>query len=179
VRALPGEAVIANRDFVSPPLPLADQPGSALQPQAESYSGLSAFLQILSDLGKLPLGLWAQTAQRNFRHSVCDFSDQLLAAEMWGSIHLVEMAPRLAKFADVQRGEARERLPSGVPLSGGTTIFCCPARSSRPRRSLSASPPSQPSSAGQRRRGTTGMGAPALRGGPDDARHIAYCGASL
>ena len=31
MRALPGEAVIANRDFVSPPLPLADQPGSALQ----------------------------------------------------------------------------------------------------------------------------------------------------
>jgi len=68
VRALPGEAVIANRDFVSPPLPLADQPGSALQLRAASYSGLSDFLQIPSDLGKLPLGLWAQTAQRKFLH---------------------------------------------------------------------------------------------------------------
>jgi hypothetical protein len=53
VRALPGEAVIANRDFVSPPLPLADQPGCALQLRAASYSGLSDFLQIPSDLGKL------------------------------------------------------------------------------------------------------------------------------
>ena len=113
MRAPPGEAVIANRDFVSPPLPLADQPDSALQLRAASYSGLSDFLQIPSDLGKLPLGLWAQTAQRNFLHSICDRSDQQLAAEMWGSVHLV--SPRAhssgSRAADSESsGQVRGRL---------------------------------------------------------------------
>src|SRR5216683_4330573 len=47
-------------------------------------------------------------------------------------------------------------------------------------RSLSASRLCQPSeSKGQRRRVATGIGATALRSGPDDARPIAHCRASL
>src|SRR6266851_1639526 len=68
VRALPGEAVIEDHDFVGSTLPLAYQPGSGLQ--------------LRCDLAQLALWLWAETAQSNLLHSVCDRSDQQLAAEM-------------------------------------------------------------------------------------------------
>src|SRR5436190_2794015 len=88
--ALPGEAVIEDHDLVSSPLPLAHQPGSRLQLRAEADRCGSGLLQLLRDLAQLALRLRAETAQSNFLHPVCDRSDQQLAAEMWGSIGLIE-----------------------------------------------------------------------------------------
>src|SRR5205807_5653330 len=68
---------------------------------------------------QLALRLRAETAHSNFLHPVCDRSDQQLAAEVGGSIRLVETAPFLAKFAEIELGEARERLPAGILLSDG------------------------------------------------------------
>jgi len=117
LRALPGEAVIEDHDLVGPTLPLAHQPGTGLQLRAETYRGLSAFLQLLCDLAQLALRLRAETTQSNFLYAVRDRSDQQLAADMCGSIHLVKTAPLLAKLADVELKEARERLPAGILLS--------------------------------------------------------------
>src|ERR1700736_1601697 len=117
--ALPGEAVIEDLDLVSSPLPFAYQPGTGLQLRAEAFRSRSGLLQLHGDLAQLALRLRAETAQSHFLHSVCDRSDQQIAAEMWGSIRLVETAPLLAKLAGVKLGEARERLPPGILLSGG------------------------------------------------------------
>src|SRR5882724_7094824 len=117
--ALPGEAVIEDHDLVGSPPPFADQPSSGFQLRAQAYCGLTTFLQLLCDLAQLALLLRAQTAQSNFLHPVGDRSDQQLAAEMQRSIRLVETAPLLAKLADVELGEARERLPAGILLSDG------------------------------------------------------------
>src|SRR6266852_14440 len=63
---------------------------------------------------------------------------------------------------------------------GGTTILCYAASFSKRRSCLSASPLNQRcESAGQWRRLAAGIGATALRSGPDDARPIAYRRASL
>ena len=89
MRALPAEAVIADHDLVGSPLPLAYQPCSGLQLRAETFRSRSSLLQLLCDLAQLALGLRAETAQSNFLHSVCDRSDQQLAAEMRGSVGFV------------------------------------------------------------------------------------------
>src|ERR1700730_6248943 len=117
--ALPGEAVIEDHDFVGSALPLAHQPGSGFQLRAETFCPLSSLLQLLCDVAQLALRLWAETAQSNFLQAVCDCSDQQLAAEMGGGIGFVETAPLLAKLTDVELGEARERFPAGILLSGG------------------------------------------------------------
>src|SRR5882724_7653349 len=88
LRALPGETVIEDHDFVSPTLPLAHQPGSGLQLRAETFRGPSSLLQLHCNLPQLALRLRAETAQSNFLHSVCDRSDQQFAAKMWRSIRL-------------------------------------------------------------------------------------------
>src|SRR5205814_2209100 len=56
--------------------------------------------------------------QGNFLHPVCDCSDQQLAAETWRSIGLIQTTPLLTQFADVELGEARERLLAGIVLPG-------------------------------------------------------------
>src|SRR5437660_10178282 len=89
LHALPGEAVIEDHDLESPPLPLAYQPCSRLQLRAETFRNRSGLLQLLCDLAQLALLLRAQTAQSNLLDSVCDRSDQQIAAEMWGSIGFV------------------------------------------------------------------------------------------
>src|SRR6267143_1023822 len=116
LRALPGEAVIEDHDFVGSTLPFAYQPGSGLQLRAETFRRRSGLLQLQCDLAQLALRLRAETAQSNLLDSVCDRSDQQLAAEMWGSIGFVETAPLLAKLVDVERGEARQRLLAGLGL---------------------------------------------------------------
>jgi class 3 adenylate cyclase len=83
---------------------------------ARSPSGL---LQLRCDLAQLALRLQAETAQSNFLHPVCDRPDHQLTAEMRGNIGFVETAPLLAKLVDVELGEARERLPAGILVSGG------------------------------------------------------------
>src|SRR5882724_5439678 len=80
--ALPGEAVIEDLDLVSSPLPLAHQPGTGLQLRAEAFRSRSGLLQLHGDLAQLTLRLRAETAQSHFLHSVCDRSNQQLAAEM-------------------------------------------------------------------------------------------------
>ncbi len=115
LRALPGEAVIEDHDFVGSTLPLAQQPSSGLDLRAETFRSPFGLLQLLCDLAQLALRLRAETAQSNLLDSVCDRSDQQLAAEMWGSIGFVETAPLLAKLVDVERGEARQRLLAGLP----------------------------------------------------------------
>src|SRR5467141_315531 len=119
LRALPGEAVIEDHDFVGSTLPLAQQPSSGLDLRAETFRSPFGLLQLLCDLAQLALRLRAETAQSNLLDSVCDRSDQQLAAEMWGSIGFVETAPLLAKLVDVELGEAREHLPAGILVSGG------------------------------------------------------------
>ena len=96
MRALPGEAVIEDHDFVGSTLPLAYQPGSGLQLRAETFRSRSSLVQLLCDLAQLALRLRTETAQSNFLHSVCDCSDQQLGAEMGGGIGLIETAPFLA-----------------------------------------------------------------------------------
>ena len=51
-------------------------------------------------------------AKGDFLHPVCDSSHQQLAAEMRRCLGFVESAPLLAKLAEVELGEARERLPA-------------------------------------------------------------------
>src|SRR6266436_7491117 len=116
--ALPREAVIEDYDLVGSTLPFSPQSGSGLQLRAEA-DRRSSLLQLLCDLAQLVLRLLAETAQSNFLHPVCDRSDQQLAAEMGGSIHFVETVPLFAKLVDVEFGEARERLPAGILVSGG------------------------------------------------------------
>jgi len=78
----PGEAVIEDHDLVSSPLPFAYQPGTGLQLRAEAFRSRSGLLQLQCDLAQLTLRLRAETAQSHFLHSVCDRSNQQLAAEM-------------------------------------------------------------------------------------------------
>jgi hypothetical protein len=63
-------------------------------------------------LAKLALPLRAQAAQDDFLHPVCDSSYQQLAAEVGRRIGFVESAPLLAKLAEFELWEARERLPA-------------------------------------------------------------------
>src|SRR5882672_12655399 len=55
LRALPGEAVIEDRDLVGSPLPLAYQPSPGLQLRAETFRSRSSLLQLLCDLAQLAL----------------------------------------------------------------------------------------------------------------------------
>src|SRR5439155_21564871 len=103
----------------SPPPPFAYQPRSGFQLRAETFRRLSSLLKLHCDLAQLTLRLRAQTAQSNLLHPVCDRSDQQLAAEMWRSIGFVYKTPLLAKLAEIELGEARQRLPAGIVLSGG------------------------------------------------------------
>src|SRR5205807_1115272 len=84
--------------------------------RAETFRSPSGLLQLRCDLAQW---LQAETAQSNFLHPVCDRPDHQLTAEMRGNIDFVETAPLLAKLVDVELGEARERLPAGILVSGG------------------------------------------------------------
>src|SRR6266850_780421 len=90
-----------------------------IQLRAETFRSPSGLLQLRCDLAQLALRLQAETAQSNFLHPVCDRPDHQLTAEMRGNIGFVETAPLLAKLVDVELGEARERLPAGILVSGG------------------------------------------------------------
>src|SRR6266850_3665761 len=65
LRALPGEAVIEDHDFVGSTLPFAYQPGSGLQLRAETFRRRSGLLQLLCNLAQLALRLRAETTQSN------------------------------------------------------------------------------------------------------------------
>jgi hypothetical protein len=69
-------------------------------------------VELLRNVAKLALPLRAEAAESGFLHPVCDSSYQQLAAEMRGCIGFVERAPALTKLAEIELGEARERLPA-------------------------------------------------------------------
>ena len=112
MRVLPGEAAIEDQHVIGSALPFSNQPGPGLQLGARSYVGCSGLLELLGNLAELALPLRAQAAKRDFLHPVCDSSYQQLAAEMRRGIGFVESTPVLTKFAEVELGEARERLPA-------------------------------------------------------------------
>src|SRR5215831_4009093 len=109
---MPGEAVIAHQHLIGSTLPFANQPGSGLQFGTSAYPGRSALFELLGKLAELALPLWAHTAESEFLHPVCDGSQQQLAAEVRRRLGFVERAPLLTKLAEIELGEARERLPA-------------------------------------------------------------------
>src|ERR1700730_6864606 len=117
-RALPGEAVIEHQHLMNATVPLAHQPGSRLQFPASSYPGRTGLLQVLCNLPESPLRLQTQAAESEFLHAICNSSHQQLAAEVWRRHCFVETAPPLTKFADVELGEARERLLAEIVSPG-------------------------------------------------------------
>src|SRR5215472_13501854 len=112
VRALPREPVIEYQHVIGSPLPFANQPGSGLQLGTRAYPRRSALFELLGKLAELALPLWAQTAESQFLHPVCDGSQQQLSAEARRWLGFVESAPLLTKLAEIELGEARERLPA-------------------------------------------------------------------
>src|SRR6202023_494094 len=112
MRALPGEAVIEHQHVIGSTLPFSNQPSSGLQLGTRTYLPLLALVELLSKLTKLTLPLRAEAAESDLLHPVSDSSQQQLAAEVRRSLRFVENAPLLTKFAEVELGEARERLPA-------------------------------------------------------------------
>ena len=122
VRVLPGEAAIEYQHLIGSALPFPNQPGSGLQLGARTYPPLWAVIELLSKSTKLALPLRAEAAESDFLHPVCDSSHQQLAAEVRGRLSFVETTPLMTQFADVEGGEARERLlADGVSPVGGLT----------------------------------------------------------
>jgi hypothetical protein len=58
-------------------------------------------------------------------HPVCDGSYQQLAAQMRRRIGFVERAPLLAKLAEIELQEARERLPVSRRIFDRAAHACC------------------------------------------------------
>ena len=69
-------------------------------------------LKLLRNLPELALRSRAQPVKSDFLHPVCASSNQQLAAEMRRCLGFVESATLLTRFATVELGEARERLPA-------------------------------------------------------------------
>ena len=82
LRVLPGETAIEYQHLISSALPFPNQPGSGLQLGATRRVGCSGFLELLCNAEQLAPRLWAEAAQGEFLHPVCDSSHQQLAAEM-------------------------------------------------------------------------------------------------
>jgi hypothetical protein len=75
-------------------------------------------------MAQLALPLRAEAAESNFLHPVCDSAQQQLAAEMRRCIGFVESTPLLTKLAEVELGEARERLPAGRSILDRAAHAC-------------------------------------------------------
>ena len=124
MRVLPGEAAIEDQHVIGSALPFSNQSGPGLQLGARRYGGRSGLLELLGNLAELALPSRAQAAKRDFLHPVCDSSYQQLVAEVRRGIGFVESAPVLTKFAEVELGEARERLPASRSIWGHTVHAC-------------------------------------------------------
>jgi hypothetical protein len=98
---------VASPENLKPP----HQPGSGLQLGARRRVGCPDPVELLY-LAELALPRRAEPAKGDFLHPVCDGSQQQLAAEVSGRLNFVETTPLLTQFADVESGEARERLPA-------------------------------------------------------------------
>jgi hypothetical protein len=75
-------------------------------------------------LAELALPLLAEAAQSEFLHAVRDSSHQQFAAEMRRCLGFVESAPLLTQFAEIEVGEARERLPASRGVLDGAAHAC-------------------------------------------------------
>src|SRR5262249_53481846 len=93
-------------------LPFANQPGSGLRLGARAYPCRSALFELLGQLAELALPLRAQPAESEFLHPVRDGTHEQLTAEMRRRRGFVENAPLPTKLAEIELGEARERLPA-------------------------------------------------------------------
>jgi hypothetical protein len=69
-------------------------------------------IELLCHLAELALPLRAEAAKSDFLHPVCDSPEEQLAAEVRRCLRFVESAPLPTKSAEVEFGEARERLPA-------------------------------------------------------------------
>jgi hypothetical protein len=96
-------------------LPLAHQPGAGFQLRA--YPEPSGLLQLQPDLAELALQLQTWPTRGDFLHPMGDGTHQQLTAEARRGLGSVEMAPQLAKFPEVERGEARQRLRAAFVVS--------------------------------------------------------------
>jgi hypothetical protein len=112
VRALPRETVIEHEDFIGSALPLPNQPGSRFQFETSTPPDLSGLVELLCNLPQLPLPLRAEPAESDFLQTVCDGSQEQLAAEVRGCVGFVESTPLLAQLAELELREAREHLPA-------------------------------------------------------------------
>src|SRR5207248_1826711 len=95
---LPRETVIEHQHLIGSASPFANQPSSWFQLGTSTPLDLSGLFELLGKLAQLALALWAEPAQREFLHSVCDGSHQQLAAEMRRCIGFVEGAPLPTKL---------------------------------------------------------------------------------
>jgi hypothetical protein len=117
--ALPRETVIEHEHLIGSALPLPNQPGSRFQFETSTAPDLSGFFELLCELTELALALRAEPAENDFLQTVRDGAQQQLAAEMRGCLGFVERAPLLPQLAEVELGEARERLPATRNISKG------------------------------------------------------------
>src|SRR5690348_16907679 len=115
--ALPRETVIKHEHLIGSALPLPNQPGSRFQFDTSTPPDLSGFVELLCNVAELALALRAEPAECDFLQAVCDGAQQQLAAEMRGCFGFVESAPLLPQLADLELGEARQRLPTICDLS--------------------------------------------------------------
>ena len=102
--------------------------------RARSYVGCSGLLELLGKLAELALPLRAQAAKRDFLHPVGDSSYQQFAAEMRRGIGFVDSTPVLTKFAEVELGEARQRLLASRRVRIGRFMPAPAPRCGRPGR---------------------------------------------
>src|SRR5689334_9727249 len=120
MRAPPRETVIEHEHLIGSALPLPNEPSSRFQFETSAAPDLSGFFELLCELAELALVLRSEPAEHDFLQAVCDGAQQQLAAEMRGCLGFVESAPLLPQLAELELGEARERLPTICNLSKRT-----------------------------------------------------------
>src|SRR5205814_2162169 len=125
--ALPRETVIEHEHLIGSALPLPNQPGSRFQFDTSTSLDLSGLVELLRNVTELALALRAEPAERDFLQAVCDGAQQQVAAEMQGCLEFVESAPLLPQLAELELGEARERLRQAV-TSRSARLMPAPAR---------------------------------------------------
>ena len=115
MRALPRETIIEDQHIVASTPPLAHQSGAGFH--LRGYPEPSGLLQLQRDLAELALQLQTRPTRGDFLHPVGDGTHQQLTAEARRGLSFVEMAPQLAKFAEVEVEEARQRLRAPFVVS--------------------------------------------------------------
>ena len=134
MRALPREARIEHEHLIGSALPLPKEPSSRFHFETSTAPDLSGFFELLCELTELALVLRAEPAKNDFLHPVGDGAQQQLAAEMGGCRGFVESAPLLPQLAELELGEARERLPATRNIRSARLMPAPARRCGRPGR---------------------------------------------